>query len=89
MDDVAFSEAEFLCGWCERCEREVLTGLAADANRVDQRRCVHCDTIVTARLASVAGDELGDRGYALADDGGGCGRADCGGGRCGSSGGAH
>jgi len=80
MSDADLAEVEFALGWCSQCAREVLTA----AGRADHRLCVHCDGPVAEARASVLGDELATRGYGAIEDTTGCGRPDCGGGRCGT-----
>jgi hypothetical protein len=80
MDELQFEELDFPLGWCEHCQREVLTGASADS---DARYCVHCGDPIAGRIRQIRGMDLGDSGYALHEEQG-CGRPDCGGGRCGS-----
>lgn len=82
MDELALENVAFTVGWCAICSREVLTCADYDANGIELRRCVHCDQQVGHALRAVPGDELGRRGYVVAEPGG-CGRPDCGNGRCG------
>jgi hypothetical protein len=82
MSDADLAEVAFPLGWCAHCAREVLTAPAALIGRTDHRLCVHCDGPVAEVLASVLGDELATRGYRVIEDTSGCGRPDCGGGRC-------
>lgn len=79
MDDLQFEELDFPLAWCAPCGREVLT-CAGEVD--DVRHCVHCGTDVAGPLRAVPGSALGERGYALHEESG-CGRPDCGGGRCG------
>lgn len=80
MSDADLAEVEFALGWCAQCARQVLTA----AGRGEHRLCVHCDGAVAEALSSVLGDELATRGYGAIEDTSGCGRPDCGGGRCGT-----
>ncbi len=82
MDDLRFEDLAFTVGWCAICDREVLTCADYDAEGDELRRCVHCDQRVSRALHAVRGDELTTRGYVV-DEPGGCGRPDCGNGRCG------
>ncbi len=79
MDDLQFDDLEFPLGWCTPCGREVLTAVAEDG---DGRLCVHCDLPVDGALRQARGVDLAGSGYALHEEQG-CGRPDCGGGRCG------
>ena len=79
MDDLEFDDLEFPLGWCKLCEREVLTAAGND----EARQCVHCDEPVT-KVRHARGLDLAGSGYALHEEQG-CGRPDCGGGRCGRS----
>ena len=81
MDDLQFDDLDFPLGWCEPCQREVLTAANGDD---DGRHCVHCGGTVSGRIRHVRGMDLAESGYALHEEQG-CGRADCGGGRCGRS----
>lgn len=78
MDETSFEDSEFLVGWCAICAREVLTFAAEDG---PGSWCVHCGEGVGGARA-VSGEQLRTHGYDLADLSG-CGRPDCGGGRCG------
>jgi hypothetical protein len=85
MDDLRFEESEFTVGWCAICQRDVLT-YVEDPDGDDGARCVHCEQRV-GRLRVAVGDDLPQHGYGVIEDGG-CGRPDCGNGRC-NRGGAH
>jgi hypothetical protein len=84
MADADLIEVEFLLGWCAHCAREVLTAVTSAATKVEERACVHCDTTIVAPFSQVAGDDLAARGYGAIEDTSGCGRPDCGNGRCGT-----
>lgn len=86
MDDLRFEESEFTVGWCAICDRDVLTYADADASEAVQR-CVHCEQRVS-RLRNATGEDLPQHGYDLVENSG-CGRPDCGGGKCGTRGAAH
>jgi hypothetical protein len=89
MADADLAEVAFLLGWCSHCGREVLTAAIEAGGEADHRVCVHCDGAIAAALSSVLGDELETRGYGLLEDTSGCGRPDCGGGRCGTRSTSH
>jgi hypothetical protein len=80
MDELHFDDLDFPLGWCGQCRREVLIAARADREVGD---CVHCGQPITGRIRHARGIDLGASGYALYE-GQGCGRPDCGGGRCGS-----
>lgn len=80
MDDLQFEDLDFPLGWCAQCGREVLMALRPGD---EGRECVHCGEPISGRIRQARGMDLGDNGYALQEEQG-CGRADCGGGRCGS-----
>jgi hypothetical protein len=80
MDELLFDDLDFPLGWCVGCAREVLTCAGDEAG---VRHCVHCSADIAGPLRQMRGAELGERGYALHEEQG-CGKADCGGGRCGT-----
>ena len=81
MGDLRFEDSEFAVGWCAICDRDVLT-FANDLDDGDlSLRCVHCEQRV-GRLRVAIGEDLPQHGYGVIEDSG-CGRPDCGGGRCG------
>jgi hypothetical protein len=80
MDDLQFEDLDFPLGWCSQCAREVLMALRHEG---DARECVHCGAPISGRVRDARGMDLGEAGYALHEEQG-CGRPDCGGGRCGS-----
>jgi hypothetical protein len=82
MDAVAFSNVEFATGHCSNCDRDVLTHSDFDDAGVESRLCVHCDTPVDVEITK--GSALSAYGYDVVEASG-CGRPDCGGGRCGGS----
>jgi hypothetical protein len=73
-------------GGCPSCGREVLTHVHLGEDGAERRLCVHCDTVVEL-VRWVGEDGLADLGYGAADAAVGCGRPDCGMGRCGAGGG--
>lgn len=89
MPDAELGEVEFLLAWCAPCAREVLTAVVGRGGAGGHRACVHCDGPVDDGLCTVPGDELAARGYGVLEDTSGCGRPDCGGGRCGPRATAH
>jgi hypothetical protein len=80
MDELQFDDLEFPLGWCGHCQREVLTAVGDES---DARHCVHCGEPIGGPIRHARGMDLADSGYALHEEQG-CGRPDCGGGRCGS-----
>jgi len=68
-------------GPCPECKRDVLTWIDYDENGAERRLCVHCDSVVEADVHLVGEGELAEKDYALVEEQG-CGRPDCGGGRC-------
>lgn len=82
VDDLRIDDLAFIVGWCAICNREVLTCADYDPAGEEVRHCVHCDQRVARALHAVRGDELTSRGYAVHEERG-CGRPDCGNGRCG------
>jgi hypothetical protein len=82
MDAVGFSAVEFATGYCSSCERDVLTHSSFDDSGLEVRFCVHCDTPLDVEMTK--GSALSAYGYDLIEAEG-CGRPDCGGGRCGRS----
>ncbi|MEO8605519.1 MAG: hypothetical protein ABI629_23320 [bacterium] len=81
MDDLRFEESEFTVGWCAACDRDVLTYADVDEASEAAPRCVHCEQRV-GRLRTATGEDLPQHGYGVLEDAG-CGRPDCGNGRCG------
>lgn len=79
MDDLQFDDLDFPLGRCGHCAREVLTA----ASEGEARHCVHCGEAIAGPIRQARGMDLGDSGYALHEEQG-CGRPDCGNGRCGS-----
>jgi len=75
-------------GHCGRCGREVLAVLAAGGALDEERRaCAHCEaTLDPAALRWLDEADLDAVGYAAYAEAEGCGRPDCGGGRCGRGG---
>jgi hypothetical protein len=75
---------DFPIARCAPCGRDVLTHVDLDAGGAERRRCVHCDAeLDPAEVRWVDADALAHAGYAIGVDGAGCGRPDCGQGRCG------
>lgn len=71
---------------CAKCERESLCHLDLDDEEREIVRCVECGTVAPpAAVRWLALSELQTIGYGLVLPEGGCGRPDCGGGRCGRS----
>jgi hypothetical protein len=83
VDESLLADTHFPIGWCVRCARQVLTALSPLGTETDGRQCVHCDGSIATATAMVSADELHRYGYGPRDEGEGCGRPDCGGGRCG------
>jgi hypothetical protein len=72
---------------CAVCAREVLGYLDLDADDREVTRCLECATAAdpaAVRLGDLHAIEAIGYGYVLPE--GGCGRPDCGQGRCGKSG---
>lgn len=84
MDGTPFEQLDFTLGWCEGCGREVLTHADYGADGVERRCCVHCDQLIEAGMRLARGNELAAHGYGLLEFAG-CGKSNCGGGRCGQS----
>jgi hypothetical protein len=80
VDDLQFDDLEFLLAWCPPCGREVLLAVASDDG--PRRCCVHCGADIVTPVRPARGADLADSGYALYEEQG-CGRPDCGRGRCG------
>jgi hypothetical protein len=76
------AEVEIAFAWCAACAREVLTHGDYDAEGRERRLCVHCDGPAAVEQRAVRLGDLDAEGYALVEEQG-CGRPDCGGGRCG------
>jgi hypothetical protein len=79
-------DGDFPVARCVPCAREVLTHLRIDDDGRERRCCVHCDAELDPdEVRWVGTSELDAAGYALlADPADGCGRPDCGQGRCGN-----
>jgi hypothetical protein len=80
MDDVHFDELSFTVGYCDICDREVLTYAEYDDGGAERRQCVHCEQ-PARRLRRTTGAELPGHGYGLLETQG-CGNPACGGGQC-------
>jgi hypothetical protein len=77
---------EFPVTYCASCERDVLCVLDLDDRDQQLPRCFECGTAADpASLRSLALADLEGLGYGYVLPEGGCGRPDCGGGRCGRS----
>ena len=76
------TEIEVAFAWCETCARDVLTHGDYDADGHERRLCVHCDGLVAVERRAVRLGDLEAEGYSVIEEQG-CGRPDCGGGRCG------
>jgi hypothetical protein len=77
---------EFPIVHCAVCERDVLGYLDLDAQDQEVMRCLECATVPDAgaiRWGDLHAIEAIGYGYVLPE--GGCGRPDCGQGRCGRS----
>ena len=81
MNAVDSNELVFSLGWCSTCAKEVLTHVDYDEAGAESLRCVHCDAAVVTDLRVATETELSERDYAIVEEQG-CGRPDCGGGRC-------
>ena len=80
VEPSARTDLEFTLAWCPACERDVLTHAHFDADGPERRLCVHCDgDIENQRVLPI--DDLEAQGYAVIELEG-CGKPDCGGGRC-------
>ena len=75
------SSVSLSMGLCPGCKRDVLTWLDYDDDGAERRLCVHCDATVETGLRLVDESELSEKDYAFVQEQG-CGRPDCGGGRC-------
>ncbi len=78
--------AAFPVARCATCDREALCHVDLDEDDRQIVRCVECATIpepATVRWVTLS--DLESVGYGLVLPEGGCGRPDCGGGRCGRS----
>ena len=84
--DTAAPTTAFPVTRCTTCSRDVLCHSDFDGAGREIVRCVECATQadpVAVRWSSLA--ELEEIGYGFVLPEGGCGRPDCGGGRCGRS----
>jgi hypothetical protein len=80
------STTEFPVTRCAECARDVLCCVELDARDEERIRCVECAAeIDPAAVRWLAFEELERAGYGFAIPEGGCGRPDCGQGRCGRS----
>jgi hypothetical protein len=76
--------SEFPVTSCATCGRDVLCYVDLDADDREIARCLECATIVApADVRWMPMTELEAAGYGLVLPEGGCGRPDCGNGRCG------
>jgi hypothetical protein len=79
------AEQGFPVSRCARCGRDVLLHVHFDADGEERRLCLHCDAeIDPAEVRWVEQSALDALGYGVASEGG-CGKLDCGQGRCGRS----
>jgi hypothetical protein len=69
---------------CAACGKVVLAHLWVDDAGDESHRCLHCDGALPA-VRWVPEGELAELGYGMLAEDLGCGRPDCGRGRCGSS----
>jgi len=84
MDSV--DATRFPVAACATCAREVLCYVELDDADREVVRCVECAAVAAGSAVRWLGlDELETLGYGLVLPEGGCGRPDCGGGRCGRS----
>ncbi len=74
---------DFPVGDCQGCGRVVLAHLWLGDDGAEMHRCVHCDTSL-ADVRWIDEEELRETGYAAFAAEVGCGRPDCGRGRCGA-----
>ena len=82
----AAGPTEFPVAYCAACARDVLCVLDLDEGDQTLTRCFECGTAVAdAAVRSLALADLEALGYGYMLPEGGCGRPDCGGGRCGRS----
>ncbi len=80
------SEPTFPVMRCAICERDVLCHVDVDDRDREIIRCVECAALAEpAAVRWVALGDLEQIGYGFVLPEGGCGRPDCGGGRCGRS----
>jgi hypothetical protein len=81
---VAVVEHGFPVSRCVPCGRDVLLHVHVDERGEERRLCLHCDAeIDPAEVRWVEEAALAALGYGVAGEGGGCGKPDCGQGRCG------
>lgn len=84
--DAAGATTEFPVTHCLTCDRDVLCVLDLDDTDQPLPRCLECGTAADpTAVRSLALAELEPLGYGYVLPEGGCGRPDCGGGRCGRS----
>ncbi len=78
------ADAGFPVSHCARCGRDVLLHVHLDDHGEAHRLCLHCDAEMDPEeVRWVEESKLGDFGYGVRGEGGGCGRPGCGFGRCG------
>jgi hypothetical protein len=71
---------------CAKCECDALCHVDLDEDERQIVRCVECATVVEpTEVRWLTLSELEPMGYGLVLPEGGCGRPDCGGGKCGRS----
>ena len=78
--------AEFPVTFCAACARDVLCHFELDTDDREVGRCVECAAVVApTAIRWLPMAELEKSGYGFVLPEGGCGRRDCGNGRCGRS----
>jgi hypothetical protein len=82
MTDPEPGAGDFPVADCGACSRVVLAHLWMADGGEESHRCIHCDAVL-ADVRWVDEGELGEIGYAEITQDAGCGRPDCGRGRCG------
>jgi hypothetical protein len=81
MATLSFGDAEFHFGSCQACGKRVLTYTDFGPDGDELRRCLHCETAITAGLQAATSIELEANGYAIIEAracGGGCAAGTCG-----------
>jgi hypothetical protein len=86
MDTTAEPTTAFPVARCATCNRDALFHVDLDDDERQIIRCVECATVADeSAVRWLTLSELAEFGYGLVLPEGGCGRPDCGGGRCGRS----
>jgi hypothetical protein len=84
--DAAEPTTAFPVARCATCERDALCHVDLDEGERQIIRCIECATVAEpSAVRWLTLSELETIGYGLVLPEGGCGRPDCGGGRCGRS----